>query len=327
MRALVIGGSGYLGSTVVRAFAARGIDVTSLSRSGAAVAGAEIRGDVSRHDLGLDPAVARSLRAEVTHIVSCFGSVDWKSGPRLAGELHQRGTLAVMRFAESCAQLQRLVHVSSVLVLGRVSGRVTDELELGQSFRNWYEYGKYLAEREIRADQRLPWRVLRLGPVLGPGLDVPPNIRHGLPAVVPTLLRGYPVHLADKGQFPSCACDAATAGAVVACAALTDGAHDVWTWMDDAMPTLAEVLVALCSAWGVVPRIIDAPLLGALWRAAAGRVGAPLQLLDYVGPWAQISADASHRLPAGLPRCPPGYLEATGEALRQGRPLLALEAR
>lgn len=47
MRALVLGGNGYIGSAVVRAIADRGIDVVSLSRSGTAFAGDAVRGDVS----------------------------------------------------------------------------------------------------------------------------------------------------------------------------------------------------------------------------------------------------------------------------------------
>jgi nucleoside-diphosphate-sugar epimerase len=323
MRALIVGGTGYVGSTIVRAFAERGIDVTSLSRSGRAVVGDGVCGDVRVHSLGLDPADADGLRATVTHVVSCFGSVDWHSGPRLAMELHRHGTLAVMRFAESCHSLERFVHLSSVLVLGRASGRVNDELELGQSFRNWYEYGKYLAEREVRASERLPWRVVRVGPIMGPGRDVPPSAAHGLLSTVPFLVRGYPVHLTNRGHFPCYACDVETAGEVIARAALEDGAREVWTWLDAAMPTLAEVLIALCSAWGVAPRIVDMPLLAPLGRATARRLGLPKELLEYVDPWVEIPAEVLSRLPQDLPRCPAGYLEATSEALR--RTSLALD--
>ena len=53
MRALVIGGTGCVGSAVVRAFEQRGIDVVTLSRSGDAFAGEGVRGDVRAHNLGL----------------------------------------------------------------------------------------------------------------------------------------------------------------------------------------------------------------------------------------------------------------------------------
>jgi nucleoside-diphosphate-sugar epimerase len=324
MRALVVGGTGYVGSTVVRAFAERGIDVVSLSRSGCAVADDGVRGDVTVRDLGLDPTRAEELRASVTHIVSCFGSVDWHSGPRLATELHRHGTLNLVRFAESCRALERFVHLSSILVLGRTAGRVTDELELGQSFRNWYEYGKYLAEREVRCRERLPWRVLRVGPIVGPGRDVPPSTAHGLLAALPALLRGYPIHLGRAGRFPCYVGDANTAGEVIVRAALDDDERDVWTWMDPTAPTLAEVLVALCSAWGVVPRIVDLPLLAPLARAVAGRLDVPRELLEYVDPWAEIPFEILSTLPPDLPCCPVGYVEATSELLRRSRLAVSL---
>lgn len=317
MRALVVGGTGFIGGAVVRALHARGIDVVTVSRSGSAFAGEGVRGDVRAHDLGIERAQAHDLMSTVTHVVSCFGSVDWGSGPRLATELHQRGTRAVMRFAERCPSLQRFVHLSSVVVLGRTTGRVVDELELGQSFRNWYEYGKYLAEREVRANERLPWRAVRVGPVVGAGDDVLPSPSYGIMAVVPLLLRGYPMHLKDHGRFPCYPCDGPTAGEVIARAAIEDGAGDVWTWFDDANPSLAEVLTRLCSPWGVVPRIVDMRALLPVSRVLAERLGTPRETLEYVEPWADIPLEVLSRLPADLPRCPPGYIEATGEALRR----------
>jgi nucleoside-diphosphate-sugar epimerase len=318
MRALVIGGTGFVGSAVVRAFDNRGIDVVTVSRSGDAFAGEGVRGDVRAHNLGMDKAEAEDLMATVTHIVSTFGSVDWGSGPRLATELHQLGTRAVMRFAERCPRLERFVHLSSVLVLGRrTEGTVVDELELGQSFRSWYEYGKFLAEREVRANDRIPWRALRVGPVIGAGEDVLPSPSHGIMAVVPLLLRGYPMHLKDHGRFPCYPTDVGVAGEVLARAALDDGSGEVWTYFDDANPSLAEVLIRLCSPWGVVPRIVDLPILNPVGRLLAERLGTPRETLEYVEPWPDIPVEVLNLLPPDLPRCPPGYVEATGKALIQ----------
>jgi nucleoside-diphosphate-sugar epimerase len=316
MRALVIGGTGFVGNTVVAAFDNIGIDTVALSRTGETFVGSAIRGDVRAHDLALSSADAEELRGSVTHVVSCFGSVDWHSSPRVATELHQGGTCNVMRFAETCPRLERFVHLSSILVLGRTTRRVIAELELGQSFRNWYEYGKYLAEREVRSNERIPWRAVRLGPVLGPGRHVRPTVQHGILAAVPLLLRGYPIHLTRHGRFPSYPCDVATAGHVIARAALDPGEHQVWTWFDEANPSLASVLVELCSPWNVMPRIIDVPLFGSLGRATIERLGAPRELLEYVDPWAEIGPEVLDVLPSDLPRCPEAYLRATGQAIR-----------
>jgi nucleoside-diphosphate-sugar epimerase len=316
MRALVIGGTGFVGSAVVRAFDRRGIDVVTVSRSGDAFAGEGVRGDVCAHNLGIrEPD---ELLETVTHVVSCFGSVDWGAGPRLATELHQQGTRAAMRFAERCSALERFVHLSSVLVLGRrTEGVIVDELELGQSFRSWYEYGKFLAEREVRANERIPWRAVRVGPVIGAGEDVLPSPSHGIMAVVPLLLRGYPMHLKHHGRFPCYPCDVTTLGEVLVRAALDDGSGDVWTWFDDANPSLLEVLMRLCSPWGAVPRIVDMPFLKPVSGLLAERLGTPRETLEYVDPWPDIPVEVLGLLPADLPKCPPGYIEATGRALMQ----------
>lgn len=318
MRTLVIGGTGFVGSAVVRAFEARGIDVVTLSRSGHAFAGEGVRGDVSAHHLGLSRDGLVELTSSVTHIVSTFGSVDWGAGPRVATELHQQGTRNVLRFAERCAGLEKVVHLSSVLVLGRrgPGPPIVDELELGQSFRSWYEYGKFLAEREVRASA-LPWRAVRVGGVLGAGEDVLPSPSHGMFAVLPALLRGYPLHLADHGRFPCYPTDVAAAGEVLARAALDEGAGDVWTYFDHANPSLAEVLTRLCSPWGVVPKIVDQPMVGRVSRLLAGRLGTPRETLEYTEPWPEIPVEMLNLLPDDLPRCPRGYIEATGTALRR----------
>lgn len=306
MRALVIGGTGFVGSAVVRAFEQRGIDVVTLSRSGHAFAGEGVRGDVRSHDLGLSD----ELRRSITHVVSAFGSVDWGAGPRLAMELHQQGTRTALRFAASCPRLEKFVHLSSVLVLGRRSEGppIVDELELGQSFRSWYEYGKFLAEREVRASS-VPWRAVRVGGVLGANPDVLPDPAHGILAVVPGLLRGYPLHLSDHGRFPCYPTDVMVAGEVLARAALDEGSGDVWTYFDHENPSLAEVLTRLCRPWGVVPRIVDLPLLNPFSRFLAERLGTPRETLEYTEPWPEIPVEVLNLLPADLPRCPPGYIE------------------
>src|SRR5207302_3249340 len=106
------------------------------------------------------------------------------------------------------------------------------------------------------------------------------------------------------------------AGEVIVRAALEDGSHDVWTWFDHANHSLADVLVRLCDAWGVIPRITELAVLAPLGRATIERLGAPRELLEYADPLPEIAPEVLTRLPADLPRCPSGYVEATSEALR-----------
>ncbi len=356
MTALVVGGSGFLGKAVVRALAERGVQPLALSRAGTpvagvgtpvaragtpvadagtsvagagtpvagvgtSVAGTGIRGDATLPDLGLTPETARRLRIEVTHIVSCFGSVDWDAGPRQALDLHCAGTKRILDFAASCPRIERVVHVSSVLALGRAQGTIGNrELVVGQGFRNWYEYGKYLAECAVRREERVPSRILRIGPVLGVLEDQAPDPRYGLPAAVPYLLRGYPAHLARRGSFPCYVTDVQTAAAVVADALYHPEGGSTWTWYDPARPSLAEVLVNLCAAWNVVPRIVDARALAGIALLVARRVGVPGALQSYADPWVDIDSAVLSELPIPHQSPPANYLRLTGEAMRNRLP-------
>lgn len=315
-RALVVGGSGFLGGAVAAALEREGLDVLCLSRSGTAEVGRGVTGDVRLPDLGLDRAAAAEVRDGLTHVVSCFGSVDWSSGPRLA-ELHLQGTRNVLRFATASPGLERLVHVSSVLALGRARGvQDNTRLDVGQRFRTWYEFAKFVAEREVRDADGVPRRIVRFGPILGVGADGAPSAEFGLTAAVPLLLRGYPVHLADHGRFPCWVGEVGAAGSVAARAALDADSPGTWTWFDARRPTLASVLTAVCSAWGVVPRIVDLRAWGRASRLLARPLGAPEALLHYAQPWVDVDPAVLDELPSDLPGCPPGYLEATGAALR-----------
>lgn len=321
MTTLVVGGTGVVGAAVAAQLERRDGDVFVLSRGGDAPAGHSLVGDVRYRGLALADHVAERLRRSVTHIVSAMGSVDWRAGPRAALETHHQGTRFVLDFARTCSRLERLVHVSSILALGRAEGIVGNrELDVGQSFRGWYEYGKFVAEAAVRAERELPWRVVRFGPVLGARGPVAPTTRHGLCAAVPFLVRGYPVHLTDHGDFPCYAGDSVAAAEVVCRALETPGEHDTWTWFDASMPTLGHALTALCSAWHVIPRIVASPLVGRVTGVLGSTLGVPAALREYASPWVNIDWGVLEALPGGPPQCPPDYLEATSTALRREVP-------
>lgn len=327
MKTLVIGGSGFIGAAVAQRFEDAGSEVVCMSRRGVAPVGRAIAGDVTARGLGLGQADAEELREGLTHIVSCFGSVDWKLGPRGAMEIHREGTRNAIRFARDCPGLERFVHLSSVLVLGRAEGRVGNrELDIGQDFRSWYEYGKFMAERVLREDaDGLPWRALRVGPIVGTSSPVPVAPDDGLPATLPTLLRGYPFHLEGGGHFPSYAGEVGPAADMVLAAATSSEGGRTWTWFDPERPSMAEVLTRLCAPWGVVPRIVDVPAMRWIARAASRRLGIPRSIVTYGDRWVDIDPGVLDELPVEPARCAPDYVEATGAALRDrsGRAVLA----
>lgn len=316
MKVLVAGAGGVVGGAVVRALASRDAEVIALSRSGSPDEGTALTGDVCRPGLGLDGATARRVLDGLTHVVSCFGSVDWAASPRTAFALHRDGTRNVLALAARAPRLERFVHVSSVLALGQPPRRVgNDDLDVGQRFRNWYEYGKFLAEREARACDSVPVRVVRLGGILGADEAFARSAGSGLAAALPSLLRGYPIHLHDGGQFPVYVGDAVTAGEVLARASTEPGASGTWTWFDERLPTLAEVLIGLCAAWRTMPKLVSLPPLRMVTALLARPLGVPPGMLSYTEPWGDFDPAVLEDLPAGLPPCPAGYVEAAGEAL------------
>lgn len=252
MNVLILGGSGFLGTAVAQACERSGATVRVLSRTGRTTAGEGVRGDVRLPRLGLSAADLARVRAETTHVVFCFGSVSWTSGPGEVLETHSSGTRSALAFLRELPELRQAVHVSSLLALGRSEGRVTNrELYTGQRFRNWYEYGKYCAERLVRDTPDLPVGVVRFGPVLGPDpRGGRPDTRHGLPMAFPHLLAGYPVHLARRGDFPCWITDVSSAAEIVLTALDTPIGRATWTWFDPALPTLGEVFTEVSPALG-----------------------------------------------------------------------------
>jgi len=316
---LVIGASGYLGAAVATASRDAGHEVLALSRSGGGDVGEPLAGDVRRPALGLSAAQSRRVRDEVTHVVLTFGSVAWTCGPTEAVETHSNAMVNTLRYLREFTALRRVVHVSSLLALGRAEGRVTNrELYTGQRFRNWYEYGKYCAERHVRDATDLPTRVVRFGPLLGADVRGRPlDTRTGLPAVFPHLLAGYPVHLAKRGDYPCYVGDVRTAADVVLRALAEPGDGQTWSWFDPRMPSLAEVFREVCRPWGVVPRIIDAKPWGRISRLLADRVGTVPELTDYDEPWFDLDPKVLDEIPGGAPAAGPDYLAETGRALRE----------
>jgi nucleoside-diphosphate-sugar epimerase len=330
MNVLILGGSGYLGTAITHSCARAGARVRVLSRGGQAAEGEGLRGDVRLPRLGLSGDTLAAVRAETTHVVLAFGSVSWTCGPGEALETHSMAMRSVLSFLAELPNLRQAVHVSSLLALGRTEQRVTSrELYTGQSFRNWYEYGKYCAERHVRDAGELPVGSVRFGPVLGPdprGGRIATDT--GLTAVVPHLLAGYPVHLERRGDFPSWVTDVTTAAEVVTTALTAPIGRATWTWYDPAKPTLAEVLTELCRPWGVVPKIVEASPLGRLTRLIGGRLGIARELTDYAHPWFDVDPAVLGDIPRPWPASPPDYLAETGRTLlhRPATPPAALPA-
>lgn len=103
-------------------------------------------GDITRPDLGLGEA-HDDLAARTTEVFHLAAVYDLEVARDIGMRVNVDGTRHVVDFCRACPDLERLQYVSTCYVSGRWPGifRETD-LVRGQSFNNFYEETKYLAE-------------------------------------------------------------------------------------------------------------------------------------------------------------------------------------
>jgi thioester reductase-like protein len=127
-----------------------------------------VEGDITEVGLGLEDGdeLARSVR-EIYHLAAVY---DLAVKRRVGMRVNVEGTRRVLELAAECDGLERLQYVSTCYVSGRWAGVFTeDDLDKGQSFNNYYEETKFLAEVEVQRAMRggLPATVYRPAIVVG----------------------------------------------------------------------------------------------------------------------------------------------------------------
>lgn len=127
-----------------------------------------VGGDITQPGLGLDkPKKLQGTVTEIFHLAAVYDlSVDRSLGMRVNVD----GTRQMLDFATDCVGLERFQYVSTCYVSGRYAGIFREEeLVKGQSFNNYYEETKYLAEVEVqkRMVAGLPTTIYRPAIVVG----------------------------------------------------------------------------------------------------------------------------------------------------------------
>ncbi|MCL7959660.1 MAG: SDR family oxidoreductase [marine benthic group bacterium] len=128
-----------------------------------------VEGDITRADLGLG-ASRRRHASDVTEIHHLAAIYDLGVRREVGMRVNLYGTRHVLDFGESCPKLRRFHYVSTCYVSGRYAGIFgEDVLERGQSFNNYYEETKFLAEVEVRARMQggMPATIYRPSIVVG----------------------------------------------------------------------------------------------------------------------------------------------------------------
>jgi len=128
-----------------------------------------IEGDISIPSLDLDERTWAKAQesTEIWHLAAVY---DLSVTRDVGLQVNSEGTHRILELARRCPSLTRVHYVSTCYVSGRYVGIFSEEdLEKGQSFNNYYEETKYLAEVEVRGAMRegLPATVYRPSIVVG----------------------------------------------------------------------------------------------------------------------------------------------------------------
>lgn len=174
----VTGVSGFVGSAVARALAARGATVRGVVRASSPRANlADFPGTLVEADIRDEPAMARALEGTVQlyHVAADYRI--WAPDAEEIVRNNLAGTRAVMQAARA-AGVARIVYTSSVATLKPLDGGAADESRaaMPEEAVGTYKRSKVLAERlvEAMAADGLPAVIVNPSTPIGPR-DVKPT--------------------------------------------------------------------------------------------------------------------------------------------------------
>ncbi|MEV7428945.1 SDR family oxidoreductase [Nocardioides sp. NPDC092400] len=124
-------------------------------------------GDLTEPRLGVDPAWVSEHAGSVEHFFHLAAVYDMTADDAANEAMNVEGTRHALELAEALGA-GRLHHVSSVAVAGDFVGRFDETMfDEGQRLPSAYHRTKHEAERIVRAEAAVPWRVYRPAIVVG----------------------------------------------------------------------------------------------------------------------------------------------------------------
>jgi long-chain acyl-CoA synthetase len=132
-----------------------------------------LRGDITKHRLGIGPAAYARLRGCVTHVIHAAATIKLSVPPACAEAVNVGGTAKVLRLAHACKRLRRFAHISTAYVAGTRTGRILEsESRVPSGFLNAYEESKFRGETIVHNAMRsIPVSVFRPGILVGDSRD------------------------------------------------------------------------------------------------------------------------------------------------------------
>jgi nucleoside-diphosphate-sugar epimerase len=308
---VVLGGSGFLGSEVVRSLRREGVEAVIASRS-PAPGGVPI--DLSRPETFVSEAWAETHSRMTELVISVGSALPGQSLRSLA--VHVEGLKQVAALVKRAPSLRKVVLISSVLVYGEAD-EVQDlaTLNTGQNFSSLYAKAKYLGE-SIVAHCEVPVAVTRPGLLVG--LCGETRAPQPLPTLLRHLLSRPAVPIEDGGKWRAWLCPVEVAADDVKRLVLGEVQESVVLSVDPDSPTMEGLCRQLLRPFAREPLIID---LGKWLQRSrvisqlARRTGVESEWLALARPWPNIDSKAVARARRGLSAFPPDYLERAAESM------------
>ena len=178
----VTGASGFIGKRLVRKLLAReDATVYFLMRNPAperlqalrkfwqvdATRAIAVEGDILKPGLGVSEEDKRKLDGKAGHVFHLAALYDLAADPEKEIETNIQGTRNTVHFAKDIGA-RRFHHMSSIAAAGLYEGTFREDMfEEARGLDHPYFKSKHEAERVVRRECQIPWRVYRPGIVVG----------------------------------------------------------------------------------------------------------------------------------------------------------------
>jgi short-subunit dehydrogenase len=176
MASLVTGATGFIGRHLVARLLEREGEVYLVVRAASLGRARELfddervhilAGDLELPLLGVEPSWAAAARGKIERGFHLAALYDLRAPAEEVARAGVDGTRNMLELA-AALQLGCLNHVSSVAVAGRHRGTFTEaDFDLSQTLPTPYHEAKFEAERIIRSQTAVPWRIYRPSIVVG----------------------------------------------------------------------------------------------------------------------------------------------------------------
>lgn len=142
-----------------------------------------MKGDITKHDLGLNKKDIRMLRNTIDTVYHCAASLEFYLSISAIRKINVKGTQNVLKMTldwKNKGRLENVNHISTIYIAGDYKGTFYEgETDVSQNFHNTYEQSKFEAEMVVLKYRKkgLPVDIYRPSIILdrdGTDINTPP---------------------------------------------------------------------------------------------------------------------------------------------------------